>query len=293
MNNNPAFEFAIVLINYNTEDDILALIRKMGSFGPRILFLVYDNKPGDEFPEQLSRLSNEDLHIIYFSDNANPGYCRAVNYCFAHLRANYPTIPYIGLLNSDIEIDRAALVGCGYFLQQNPEYIAVNPLIYGSNGKVWFSGGHFREKQLAIESNLPTSISSDDCDFYNGCFVIFSNKILQFEYDESLFMYYDEFDLSRRIRQMGYKIKLNKEVSIVHHISRSLEGLDHLKAYYKTRNYLYVLKKHEFNRLLPAYQKLAWLGLACLKHRNYKSFKYMLRGIRDFKSGRMGKLVEA
>lgn len=281
---------AIILINYNTEDDIVALVRKMKTFSFRPLFLVYDNKGDASLAARLEALSDGDIH--YYADASNAGYCFAVNFCFARIRELAPDVPYVGLLNSDIEFDESVFEGCSAFLRQHPGYIAVNPLILNDKGDYWYSGGFFDPSNLTINANLPTDgMAAGECDFYNGCFVLFSRQILDFQLDENLFMYYEEFEVSRRIRKAGFRIKLYTGASIVHHISQSLAGRNYVKTYYKCRNYLYVLDKDGHRSLAPAYGILFRSGLGHLRRGDFKSFRYLIRGMRDFKRGHMGKLT--
>jgi GT2 family glycosyltransferase len=282
------FNFATIFINYNSTEDILALIRKMKLYNLKMLFLVYDNSPTDAFKEQILALNNDDIH--YFSNDTNPGYCHAVNHCFSELKTNYSKIPYIGLLNSDIEFDESVFTISIRELKQDEKLIAVNPMIYDGDNQIWYSGGYFNRKKLYISSNLPQGIKADDCDFYNGSFVIFSNKVLDFKMDEGLFMYYDEFDISQDFKLKNYKIKLIEDAKIIHHVSKSLENFNHVKVYYKTRNYLYVLRKRHYKGKFFVFKLFTRYIISFLRRGQFRSAKFLLLGIGDCYRGKMGKL---
>lgn len=64
------------------------------------------------------------------------------------------------------------------------------------------------------------------------------------ELDERFFMYYEDNDWSRRIRQAGWKLCFHPEVGIVHHSGQSSKGIRHMLGMVGRQSQRHYLRKH-------------------------------------------------
>ena len=120
-------------------------------------------------------------------------------------------------------------------------------------------------------------------------------------YNESLFIDGVDFDFCIKLRAKGYKILRLNSVYILHEVGhghlihifgRNLAAMNHshIRLYYIVRNYLYLGKQYQ--------QKKKWVSevakrmfiVTCFEHNRLKKWKYMLKGVIDFKKNRFGKI---
>jgi len=65
------------------------------------------------------------------------------------------------------------------------------------------------------------------------------------EMDSKLFLYAEDADFSLRAWSKGWISAVNKEITIYHKISATSGNNSPLKIYYKTRNLIYIIRKHK------------------------------------------------
>ena len=98
-------------------------------------------------------------------------------------------------------------------------------------------------------------------------------------FDNRFFFYYDETDLSYRMRKAGWRIYVVPS-SLVFHIGLGsyIPNKEYFVLYYMERNHLFFLWKNMRSRFIPA---LAWSLAGAMKEGNNKKRIVRLRGLRD------------
>ncbi|MCE7928675.1 MAG: glycosyltransferase family 2 protein [Dehalococcoidia bacterium] len=113
--------------------------------------------------------------------------------------------------------------------------------------------------------------------------------------DEAFFVYYDDTDFCRRVREAGFRILFQPEAVVYHRKGATLGGqLTPFGCYYLSRNRPYLIRKHL--GLGPRFAvfflyftatRAARLALWAV-HRRWDLCRATLAGMRDFMLGRMG-----
>lgn len=119
-------------------------------------------------------------------------------------------------------------------------------------------------------------------------------------YSEELFIDGVDFDFCIKIKKAGYQILRTNNVYLLQEVGhghnlrlfgRTLSVMNHspLRLYYIVRNYLYLGKKHrQMAHWSTEVAKRLFIVL-CFERNRREKLAMMLRGVRDFWRGRMGK----
>jgi GT2 family glycosyltransferase len=115
--------------------------------------------------------------------------------------------------------------------------------------------------------------------------------------DERMFMYYEDFDFVRRAQRAGFRLRYTPAARLWHRKSASSGGGDTpFKAYYATRNRLYLLYRHQplplfvvVSAYLVASRLVRAVQFARAGRRDLAAA--VLRGMSDFFRGRMGRTL--
>jgi len=152
--------------------------------------------------------------------------------------------------------------------------------------------------------------------FYESLFTITSGNVLRLDawekvrFNDKLFIDEVDNDFCIRLKKKGYRILLTKEVFLQHAVGETIKVKPFffykelhisvhnspIRAYYITRNSLYVIKKHGL--AFPSFglnrsvNLLIRIALTIFFYPNKKKcLNYIIMGARDFLRSRFGKLV--
>jgi GT2 family glycosyltransferase len=111
--------------------------------------------------------------------------------------------------------------------------------------------------------------------------------------DERYFLYFDEADLSARLKKSGFNMFFVHEANVYHQMSHSFSGKCNPKVlYYTTRNELLFAKKYLNMPLFIPFWVLRFLlrivQYAAITHDTVAS-KAVIKGFLDFTNGKFGK----
>lgn len=286
---------AIILVNYNGaayNDKCLESIFE-STVADRIQVIIVDNHSTDGSREELHQrwVADERVHVIELEENV--GFAKANNVGIR--RAMEQGITHYLLLNNDTEIATDA-VECMWRCHEENNCI-VTPKIYYADQRdvLWSAGGRFTpiiKKPVQIGLNEKDSEQynqSVDCDFANGCAILFDKEIVDKTglLDESFFLYYEDTEFSARARKEGVRIRYCADAKVYHKVNGSTKG-NHSRAnvYYITRNWLIYSKMHLGRKMCLFWMyfwlnRLAW-GAIWLLQRKPQMLKAMAQGIRDY-----------
>ncbi|TDO20172.1 glycosyltransferase family 2 protein [Pedobacter duraquae] len=295
---------AIILVNWNSYDVSAGCIRSLRKmvFEDFEIILV-DNASADQSGQ---RLKEEFPECIYLQSDVNSGFAGgnnlALRYAISH------DFNYSILLNNDTTVEPDFLNLLVDYMEEHPEVGVIQPKIYFEHDRslLWNGGSYFNSwlgKATTYGYNKHVDAGSDqikEVDSVTGCAFMVRTKLLLVSglLDESYFMYYEDTDLSFRIKRLGYKLTY-LPTSVIYHIAggafqlgeKSKEGsMNHHVHYHNARNRIWIIKK-----FLNPWQKLtaypytffyfsAVLIYFLLRWRISK-FKVFLLGIKDGISG--------
>jgi len=245
----------VIILNWNGLDHTLGCLKSLQQTTPsriRIHIIVIDNgsivDPGEEirrnFPE-VDYIRLEDN--IGFAAGCNLGAKRAL-----HLGADF-----LLFLNNDTIAESDFLGPMLESFDIMPNLGVVSPLIRRAEypQEIEFAGGFITYSLgqfTARCSPAPTEGLLQICDYASGCCMLVSRQAAEQIglFDENLFAYFEDDDLSIRARKTGFTVACRVDTSITHVGSATTRsGLTEgttspLKHYLMARNRILVIRKH-------------------------------------------------
>ncbi len=249
---------AIILINWNSFQYTWHCILSLNKIPQQnFTILVIDNGSGDDSATKLIQTFPEIVLIragknLGFSGGNNLGLQYAIDHGYE----------YSLLLNNDTEVTESFLSVLSDYMDAHTEVGAIQPKIYYYHNRnlIWNDGAYF-QPVLGITYTPghgkiadPSKDTIKPVDWITGCGFFIRNTVLQKTglLANEFFLYYEDVDLSFRIKKAGYSL-IYHPGSVIYHIAgvatrkteKEKEGfLDPMVHYYNTRNHLWLLRKH-------------------------------------------------
>ncbi len=252
-----AVVLSIIIVHYKTRELTLQCLRSIREFPPRIVYevILIDNGSRDGIGEAVAE---EFPEVRLIETGRNDGFSRANNLGIVNARGKY-----ILLLNSDTKILDPVLDRLVQILEARPEVGAIGPQHVGGDGRHQVSYGKFPNLFTEIlrkimnyrislydeniRGYLETFCSIEqEVDWLSGSCLLLRREALGQAglLDESFFMYFEDLDLCRRIRDRGWKIVFCPMSKILHYSGQSVKEniLAGLVAYRQSQ--LHFARKH-------------------------------------------------
>ncbi len=291
---------AIILVNWNsyalTRDCLLSL-QKIRNIDFDVLLV--DNQSSDGSGIQLKQ---EFPAIIYLQASGNLGFSGGNNLAIRY--ALEKGHRYTLLLNNDTTVAPDFLEKLSRYLDEHPTVGAVQPLIYCNEPReaIWNAGSYYigllgQPWVKKIVSPLPREKKKAvPVDWITGCAFMVRTELLKKTglLAEKMFMYFEDVDLSFRIRQLGYELRIIPAAEIWHvggmsnkQARKNEEGfVNPVVHYLNTRNRIWIIKKYTPFYFLPTvilfhfFYFTGTIGYFLIRAR-FKKLRAVLKGIRD------------
>lgn len=252
---------SVIVVDYNSHQDTRECLRslnKVKSRGFKWTVRVIDN--GSRKPFTLPSDIDPDRFELIRSE-ANLGFTGGNNMGIYH-SIERDNSEYIVPLNNDTIVDENFLQALFDCIEENPGYGAVASKIYfykgmeyhknsykrEEKGKVlWYAGGSVDWENLAAfhrgvdEVDRGQFDTQEISDFATGCSLIIRRELMEKVgmFDKRYFLYFEDVDLSMRIRASGYLIGFCPNSVVWHKNAGSSGGSGSpFHDYYQTRNKL-------------------------------------------------------
>jgi len=227
-------ELAIIIVSYNTRDDVVACLRSLGEPPPALSheIVVVDNASSDG--SEAAARACPGVRVI--QAGANLGFAKANN---LGIRAS--ASEFVLLLNSDTLAPPGAIDGLVADLRAHPEAAVVGPRLVDAGHQPEISFGsmigplvEFRQRRLMRAYTQRrrwavrrvTSMVTRECwpDWVSGACLLVRRAAAESVglLDERYFMYNEDVDFCAAIRALGHTIRFTPAVEIVHHRGRSV-----------------------------------------------------------------------
>ena len=250
--------------------------------------ILVDNESDDS---KLSTLKRKNITTI--SNSKNEGFSKANNQGIDYAIKN--NFDYILMLNNDT-IVKSNLIDVLVRTAQAKKISTIQPLILNHDGqKIWNGGGKINYFFGTFFSSNKVSKSYKTIDWFTGCCCLFETKLfLEIgKLDERFFAYYEDVDLSLRIKKNGYKIGFTSQTELIHlesassKLETSNEGsLNPYVHYLNIKNHILVFRKHikMFNpigsMIFQIIKILSYSTYFILRFR-FTKLKMVFNGVRD------------
>lgn len=286
---------ALILLNWNTKKHTELCILSLLEHADDSLFdiIIADNGSSDD---SLDYLKNLFPQIIFLDNQENLGFAEGNNRAIKFgIELGYQ---YSLLLNNDTIIDSDIATALYLYLQNHKIAAAVQPAIYYLHEKEKLWNGELKFNSFwgytYTKKSLPNI--AKQVEWITGCCFLIRNEVLikTGMFNSKFFLYYEDVELSFRIRENGYQLHLLPSEKIFHEVGvsgqlskQSKEGLlNPVVHYYLNRNRVWFIRKYG-NRLFMVFNILNlfvyWATLLiyfALKGKK-KKFKNLLKGIKD------------
>lgn len=285
-------QITIVIPTYNRCDDLIACLESLEKVSPQgFRIIVVDNASTDGTNEQLLKRFPH-VETIILKENlgatgaSNIGFCKGLE----------GDADYILRLDSDTIVKADFLEQLLNAARQHPEYGVFSPKIYyyDQPDVIWYAGAEERSWDLGVkndhrlERDSPSTSQLRRTDFAWAAAMLTRRDILEKTrgFDEKFFIYYEEMDFCRRVRELGHSICFVPASIVWHKVGTLKENA--WRAYHWNRSKIIYYRKHASNplhRLFLVFYALPYLIFRAVFHKigagNRGPFGDALKGFWD------------
>lgn len=258
MKSNTKISVSIIIVNYNVIKELVACIQSIISSNPKVSYeiIVVDN---DEIKAMQRDLKKKFPQVIYLP-NTNKGFGQANN-----VGATVAKGEYLFFLNPDTTIYPKCIDTLVSYLKKNRDVGVVAPLLYDESNRLYPQGAReltpvyaiftysiihtvFPHNPIAreywMENEWDRKTVKDVGSIPGTAFIVRSEIFKKLGgFDENFFLYFEENDLSKRIRTSGWKIVILPQAKVFHALGASTKKAKNINKIFQRSRYYY-LKKH-------------------------------------------------
>jgi GT2 family glycosyltransferase len=232
----------VLVVNYNTAKLLQPMFDALRQSNSADLtrYLMVDNASADNSLECLASICPEALLLA--NDN-NVGFGRANNQLVEHLQGKYAL-----LLNTDAFVAADTLNKTLEYMEAHPDCGVLGVRLVGREGDLQPSCRFFPTplnvflSRTGLERFFPVVKRVDDmewdhasvreCDWVPGCYYLIRREVIDQVglFDPRYFLYYEEVDHCKRVKQAGWKVVFYPHTTVVHIGGESAKTVVELNA---------------------------------------------------------------
>jgi len=238
----------IIILNYNGWKDTIECLNSLSCIQEDCKIVLIDNKSTDDSIDKLEKwIQNQkelSSNLIFIKSSENNGYAAGNNIGIKYVESQEDA-QFIWILNNDTLIQEDTfknLINC-YKNLENENIALLGSKILNEDFSIQ-SIGYLNSKYTEDEIKSKSSI---EVEHISGCSIFFrANKIKEIGYiPEEYFLYYEETDWMKSIKQKGFKIFTCLSSQLIHKHAKSTGGIySPFVIYYMTRNQILFNKKY-------------------------------------------------
>ncbi|MDB5897349.1 MAG: glycosyl transferase [Ramlibacter sp.] len=219
----------VLIVSFNTAhllDRLRQSLAHMATCGLQLRLLVLDNASSDGSGSLLRSGFDCD---VFIQNEKNVGFGRANNQLAEHARGDY-----LLLLNTDAFVSPDTLTVTVDYMQRNPRCGIVGVRLTDEEGGLQPSRRTFPTpitmflRRTGLHRVVPLESARDDlardhsavvgCDWVPGCYYLVRRAVLREVglFDPRFFLYFEEVDHCRRVRDAGWSVVYLPTTSVVH-----------------------------------------------------------------------------
>lgn len=289
---------AVILLNWNTPVHTANCIASLRQYCNQELYdiIVADNGSSDG---SLVTLKKQFADVIFIDNGENIGFAEGNNRALIYsIKQGYN---YSLVLNTDTIVDEDIVTKLSVHLNKYPGAAAVQPAIYWMHDKarIWNGEGSFNKLTGSVTSDTKVPVSNQaftQVEWLTGCCMLIRNSALVKSglFNKQFFLYYEDVDLSFRLREAGYDLHYLPSCKMYHEAGVSAkvavpqkEGvLSPVIHYYTIRNHIWILRRYGKPIFYPIYTIYYGIYYATvlayfkLRGRNQKA-GYIIKGLKE------------
>ncbi len=252
-------KLSILIVNWNTRDLVIKCVNSILKYPPDFDYeiIIVDNYSRDGSTDALVNLFGPNKRIHVISSLKNLGFAKGNNLAYQN-----STGEYILLLNPDTEVREGALQNLVEYMENHPGVAVVGPKLVNPDGSVQRSVRRFPGifSSVIVFAGLhrfwrPDKYLMDDFSYEEtadvdqvmGAALLTSRKIIsEFGFlDENFWLWYEEVDFCKRVKEAGYQVKYYPRAVIMHQGGQAfsqMEVFDRKRAV--ARSLIYYFQKN-------------------------------------------------
>ena len=232
----------VLVVNYNTAKLLQPMFDALRQSNSADLtrYLMVDNASADNSLECLASICPEALLL---ANDKNVGFGRANNQLVEHLQGKYAL-----LLNTDAFVAADTLNKTLEYMEAHPDCGVLGVRLVGREGDLQPSCRYFPTplnvflSRAGLERFFPVVKRVDDmewdhdsvreCDWVPGCYYLIRREVIDQVglFDPRYFLYYEEVDHCKRVKQAGWKVVFYPHTTVVHIGGESAKTVVELNA---------------------------------------------------------------
>ncbi|MHC8354597.1 glycosyltransferase family 2 protein [Pseudomonas sp. LB3P81] len=232
----------VLVVNYNTAKLLQPMFDalRQSNNADLMRYLVVDNASADN---SLERLENVCPEALLLANENNVGFGRANNQLVEHLQGKYAL-----LINTDAFVAADTLKKTLEYMEAHPDCGVLGVRLVGREGDLQPSCRYFPTplnvflSRTGLERFFPVVKRVDDmdwdhasvreCDWVPGCYYLIRREVIDQVglFDPRYFLYYEEVDHCKRVKQAGWKVVYYPDTTVVHIGGESAKTVVELNA---------------------------------------------------------------
>lgn len=295
----------IVILNWNRKEETLACLESLEGLkvsGFELKIIIVDNASSDNSVSAFVKFKSK-FEVEIIENKKNLGYAMGNNVGIEY--ALNDKSDFILILNNDTQVSPSLVLNLLQSARNNPKAGAFSPKIYFAKGYefhksrykkdelgevVWSAGGGidwanvFGKNDGIDEVDKGQFDIEKEIEFATGACVMYRAQALKEvgKFNSSYFMYFEDVDLSLRLKKGGWGIFYVPTAVLWHKVAQSSGSGSGLNDYFIARNRMFFGMKYA-----PLRAKFALLRESI---RIFLSGRlWQKKGIRDFYMGKFGK----
>ncbi|MCC8423957.1 glycosyltransferase family 2 protein [Mucilaginibacter sp. UR6-11] len=287
---------ALILLNWNTPVHTANCVRSLQQHCADELFdiIIADNGSADG---SLKLLKEQFPNLIYIDNQENLGFAAGNNRGLIYSIKN--GYSYSLVMNTDTTVDEDIVLKLSTHLDNYTLAAAVQPAIYWMHDKtkIWNGEGSFNLLTGTTSSSAKSTVDKGGhktVAWVTGCCMMVRNASLVRAggFNKLFFLYYEDVDLSFRLRECGCELhylpsgKIYHEAGVSARVEKKEGFLSPVIHYYISRNHLWIIRRYcnpwyyPVNLIYNGFYYLALLAYFKLRGRNEKA-RLLIKGLNE------------